>query len=750
MLNLVRQRQSLFLLTTKLAGNLYDEIPARTDNVSLSRVKSSHAQVVAPMKITPANPTPDIPEQRAASLKQQLGMTLLDNTSDIVFAFYFDCGEGVANRGYCGYTHEEIAQGGLDFLLNITTPDTRKRLQQALEYLQATGERVMNLAIEVMPKHASHLRRHVVVTLLPLIDGSQRVVGLQGVYRDNSELTTTTQALKDSESRFMDVMESAHDLVWAVDLEGRWTYVNEAARDIYGCEPAELIGKPFRDIVHPDYIEDVLFVFQELMRGKDVMQHETVHLRADGTQRTLSFNAKPRMDRDWNIKGCMGTARDITEQKEHQRQLEHFANYDALTGIHNRHHFQTELERAVAHIGRGPLYSGLLYIDLDNFKYINDTVGHAAGDKLLVEIAVLLRERLRHGDLLARFGGDEFTVLLQGADPERLRIAAESYCGLLSKQSFTYEGKTFNLSASIGAALLSDPASTPGDFLSHADLACTLAKSHGRNQFHIFDPSDTSKATMVADLGWAGRIRQALERDDFTLFYQPIVQVSDCVTVHHEALLRLRGGLGGDELIGPGAFLPSAERFGLMQSIDQWVVARVIEQAGALIRNGKSQHFAINLSGKAFEYRTLLSLISMKLHEQNVPPSCFTFEITEQEAITHPLDARVFITELKALGCQFALDDFGSGFSSYSYLKRLPVDFLKIDGSFVRNLAADRVDQALVKSMNEVAHALGKKTIAEFVEDESTLDKLREFGVDYAQGYHFGRPGPTFVAGAAA
>lgn len=702
------------------------------------------------MKKKRAKPRPRTRPHCSRSLKQVLAATLLQNTSDTTFAFYFNDRAGAANRGCCGYTEDEIAGGGLDFLLNITSPDSRKRLKQALEYLQVSGERIVNLPLEITPKHITHLRRHVLVNLSPLFNGRQRVVGLHGIFRDNTEFHATEQALKESETRFLDVVESAHDLVWAVDLEGRWTYVNGAAKFIYSCEPNELIGKPFWEFVHPDYVENDRLVFEHLLRGKDVVQHETIHRRVDGSERVMSFNAKPRMDKDWNIIGAMGTARDITEQKQYQRQLEHFANHDALTGIYNRHRFQGELERAVARIGRGPRHSGLLYIDLDNFKYINDIVGHAAGDKLLVEISVLLRDRLRHGDIMARFGGDEFTVLLQDIDAEKMQIAAESYCRLLGEQSFTYEDKTFNLSASVGAVLLADPASTPGEFLGHADLACTLAKSRGRNQFHIYDPGDESRAAMVADVGWAGRIRQALECNEFTLFYQPIVQVRDRVVVHHEALLRLRSGQKGDELIAPGAFLPAAERFGLMQAIDQWVIAHVIEQAGALIRKGKGRHFAINLSGKAFEYRTLLPLISMKLHEYSVPPSSLTFEITEQEAISHFLEAKVFITELKALGCQFALDDFGSGFSSYSYLKALPVDLLKIDGSFVRSLASDAVDQALVKSMNEVAHALGKKTIAEFVEDERTLTLLREFGVDYAQGYHLGRPGPTFVAGEAA
>jgi diguanylate cyclase (GGDEF)-like protein/PAS domain S-box-containing protein len=681
-----------------------------------------------------------------SGLGRLLADTLLANSSDTVFICSFDQRVGIANRGCFGHSSDEIVKGGLDFILRITAPESRKRLEQALEYLRSSGERVFNLNLEVLPKHTPHTRR-VQTTLSPMCDYNKRVIGVHGVFHDITAFLETEEALKESEARFLEMVESAHDLVWTMDQDGCWTYVNPAATSIYGHPPEDLIGQPFKNLAHPDYAQNDWFIFQQVLNGKQFMLHETVHRRADGSERVLSFNIKPRMDKQWNIIGAMGTARDVTEQKKNQRQLEYFAEHDALTGLYNRHRFQNELERAVARIGRSAPFHGLIYVDLDNFKYINDTVGHLAGDKLLVEVAAVLKERLRHGDVLARFGGDEFTVLLQGINAEKLRIAAESFCRLIAAQIFAHEANTFNLSASIGATLLDEPVTQPGEFLGQADLACTIAKSRGRNQFHVYDSADKSKAAMLADVGWSNRIRKALEHGDFTLHYQPIVRVSDQSVAHYEALLRLRSDDNNGELIAPGAFLPAAERFGLMHAIDHWVVTHVISRMSKLSKEGACPYLAINLSGSIFEDRKLLPIITATLQQYQVSPTCLIFEITEREAISHFLDAKAFIGELKNLGCSIALDDFGSGFSSYSYLKMLPVDYLKIDGSFVQRLANEPTDQALVKSMNEVAHVLGKQTIAEFVEDERALRLLREYGVDYAQGYHIGMPTEDIVHG---
>lgn len=303
-------------------------------------------------------------------LGRLLADTLLANSSDTVFICSFDRREGIANRGCFGYSSAEIVKGGIDFLLKITAPGSRKRLQQALEYLQSSGERVFNLNLEIMPKHTPH-PRHLQATLSPLCNDMHRVIGVHGVFHDVTAFLETEQALKESETRFLEMVESAHDLVWTLDREGRWTYVNPATTSICGYTPENLVGQSFKDIVHPDHVQNDWFIFQQVLNGKQFMLHETVHRCADGSERVMSFNIKPRLDKEWNIIGAMGTARDITEQKQHQHQLEYFAEHDALTGLYNRHRFQIELERAVGRIGRGAPYYGLIYIDLDNFKYIS-------------------------------------------------------------------------------------------------------------------------------------------------------------------------------------------------------------------------------------------------------------------------------------------------------------------------------------------------------------------------------------------
>ena len=298
----------------------------------------------------------------------------------------------------------------------------------------------------------------------------------------------------------------------------------------------------------------------------------------------------------------------------------------------------------------------------------------------------------------------------------------------------------FDIRVSIGAVLIDQRASGASEVLAQADLACGLAKSRGRNQAHVSDPSDTAKAEMVSNVNWSRKINEALEHDRFALLFQPIVRINDGVVDHYEVLLRMRAE--NDALIAPGAFLPAAERFGLVHAIDRWVVEQAIARLAERHRAGERYSFSINLSGRAFEDPELLPTIGRALEASGLDPAALTFEITETAAISHMVDAKNFIEHLKALNCRFALDDFGSGFSSYGYLKFLPADYLKIDGGFVQNLARDPVDQAIVQSMNQVAHALGKQTIAECVEDEKTLRLLKAYGVDYAQGYYLGRPAP--------
>ncbi len=555
---------------------------------------------------------------------------------------------------------------------------------------------------------------------------------------DISARKAAEESLTRAEKRYRDLVETAHDLVWSISLEGRWTYLNGACKGIYGCEPQQLVGRALLERSAPDRAAPDAEAFAKLLRGDELVLYETVHMDRHGTARHLSFNARPMIDDTGRVVHISGTARDITEQKAVERRLAYQAEHDSLTGLFNRHYFQQELERLVARVGRGGTPCALFYIDLDQFKYINDTLGHAAGDRLLIEIARLLADHVRGSDLLARFGGDEFTVLLYDIAPQRVLQAAENFRNLFDAYRFHESGNAFNITCSIGAAVLD--ASTPSaeEVMSHADLACNMAKAQGRNRVNLYNPSDPDKAGMAEDMGWAARVRDMLDRDRFRLFYQPIVSVTDGRVQAYEVLVRMVCDDG--QIILPGGFMPAAERFGLVHSVDRWTVRRAIQQLATARQNGSTASFSVNLSGRAFEDTGLLPMIQAMLDETGLDPALLTFEITETAAIANLGAAARFIGALKDIGCQFALDDFGSGFCSFTYLKHLPVDKLKIDGSFVQGLAHAPVDQAMVQSMNQVAHALGKLTIAEFVENAQTLELLRQYGVDYAQGNYLGKP----------
>ncbi len=561
-----------------------------------------------------------------------------------------------------------------------------------------------------------------------------------------ADITKRKQAedqLMTAEARYRDLVETAHDLVWSMDPEGNWTYLNGASLSIYGHLPNEMIGRHMKEFQTQENLERDDEAFKQILSGEELVQYETMHTDRNGRPHHLSFNARAHFDDDGKVVHISGTARDISEQKAFQKQLSYQAEHDSLTGLFNRHYFQQELERTVARVARHGAACTLFYIDLDQFKYINDTLGHAAGDKLLVEISTMLGSHVRDGDLLSRFGGDEFTLLVYDVDREQAPKVGENFRQLFEDYKFFYDGKSFNVTCSIGGALIDHYVESADEVLSHADLSCNVAKTNGRNRVHIYNPDDSNKAGMAEDMGWAARVREMLENDRFQLVYQPIVSVNTGQIDNYEVLVRMVCDDG--QIILPGGFMPAAERFGLIHSVDRWIVARAIRQLAEHHNRGASVGFSINLSGKAFEDELLLPTIQELLSETGLDPHWLTFEITETAAIANLNAAEKFITALKNIGCQFALDDFGSGFSSFSYLKHLPVDKLKIDGSFVQGLADEAVDQAMVQSMNQIAHALGKKTVAEYVEDQATMELLKQYGVDFAQGNHIGKPKEVLI-----
>jgi len=590
---------------------------------------------------------------------------------------------------------------------------------------------------------AQHRKGHMLTMSLRM---TQMVMDKQIYYNcmlsDISERKATEKMLIQAEARYRDLVETAHDLVWSMDNKGRWTYLNKAVANIYGYDAEEMLFKHYSDYQLPESRDRDLSAIETILAGNELVGYETVHVDKQGNHKHISFNAKPMLNPDGSVAYITGTARDITSKKAYENELTYQAQHDSLTGIYNRKYFQQELERVVSRVARSAADCAVFYMDLDQFKYVNDTVGHGAGDKLLLETTNLLRSHLREGDLLARFGGDEFTVLLYNLDREEACVVGEGLRKLFEHFQFVDSGQAFNVTLSLGIACITNQTTSADDVLSQADIACNIAKANGRNRIHIAEPGSNEQDGLANDMGWASRVRDAFENDRFSLVYQPIIAVADGAVNDYEVLLRMQRDNG--EIILPGGFMPAAERFGLVHNVDRWAITRAITHLDELsILHNKELRFAINLSGRAFEDKELLPLIRGLIRDSNLCPSQLTFEITETAAIANLRDASQFISKLKDMGCEFALDDFGSGFCSFSYLKKLPVDKLKIDGSFVQNLAETQVDQAMVQSMNQIAHALGKKTIAEFVENDQTLQLLKLYGVDFAQGNYLGLPSAT-------
>jgi diguanylate cyclase (GGDEF)-like protein len=431
----------------------------------------------------------------------------------------------------------------------------------------------------------------------------------------------------------------------------------------------------------------------------------------------------------------------LLQEEVGQRSWE--ATHDVLTGLVNRREFESLVEVSVASARHAGKHHVVCYMDLDQFKVVNDTCGHAAGDDLLKELAGLLQSRIRESDTLARLGGDEFGLLLEGCSLERAQFIAADLLAAVGDFRFNRDAKMFTLGVSIGLAPVTGDSSSSAEAMSMADTACYWAKEQGRNRVCVYHTGDSDMAARRREMGWIARINLALAQDRFTLYHQRYLPLNAAAGTcqHLEVLLRMIDEEGN--LVQPGSFLPAAERYNLMPAIDRWVIDSALRFIGALPASAHHlQTCCINLSGSSLTDEHLLQYIQGKLREYEVSPRRVCFEITETATIANMNRALRLIGELRARGCRFALDDFGTGLASFAYLKHLPVDFLKIDGTFVKNIARDPVNLAIVKATNEIGHALGIKTIAEYVEDIETLEALRQLGVDYGQGFGIARPMP--------
>lgn len=443
-----------------------------------------------------------------------------------------------------------------------------------------------------------------------------------------------------------------------------------------------------------------------------------------------------KQERDMTYQRQQHIEEENAQLKVMEARLQFSVNHDDLTGLANRRRLEQALDLSLTQVRHFHTRSALFYIDLDSFKVLNDAEGHEAGDALLVQVANSLRRFFKVQDTLVRIGSDEFAVLVDNIDRQTALTSAEGLRHLFDGYSFAHHGHYYHLSASIGVKCISDAENaTAGEMLSHANQACFTAKKRGRNRVHIYSPEDREMHTLRHSVEWAPRIRAALKQGHFVLEFQPIYELAEQRINHYECLIRMRGD--GDMLYYPNDFIPVAEALGLIHQIDLWVINRAFDLMRTLPADIA---IAINLSGNIFLDQNLYPLVERKLSETGVDPDRIVFEITETSAISNFEQTKKMVVRLRELGCRFALDDFGAGFNSYSYLKHFPVDILKIDGGFITDLDNDPVDQLLVKSMIDIAHSLGKQIVAEFVERQSTMLLLQEYGVDFVQGYLVGKP----------
>jgi len=423
---------------------------------------------------------------------------------------------------------------------------------------------------------------------------------------------------------------------------------------------------------------------------------------------------------------------------ERDAELLELANHDSLTGLFNRRRFIEEFNKEIDNVMKQGHSSALFFIDLDQFKYINDACGHPAGDRLICKVADELKRSVRGEDIVARFGGDEFAILMQRADAGAARCAAEKILANMRRMAHIEDDQVFHIHCSIGITILTADNLHHDELINQADIACREAKLAGRNRMHLYEHSEDTVQRIAADVGWMNRLRQAVDEDEFELRFQPINRIDTGETTHHEVLIRLRSDEG--KTILPEAFLPAAVRFGLMSEIDFWMVENAAQAYAEHSCRKRRLRLAINLSANAFENEDLTTFVEETFNRYDVDPNDIILEITESLAIRKPLHVEQKIDVLRELGCHFALDDFGTGYSSFSYLQKLHFDFIKIDGAFVQDLMNNPVDQKMIKLIAEIGREAGMQTIAEYVQNAESLVLLGELGVDMAQGYYVGRP----------
>jgi diguanylate cyclase (GGDEF)-like protein/PAS domain S-box-containing protein len=581
-------------------------------------------------------------------------------------------------------------------------------------------------------------------------DAGDRITGYEGTIADITERKRAEQAIFAEKERAQVTLQSIGDAVISTDAEGRIEYINPVAEALTAWSLAEARGRPIGEVLNlvneitREPIENPLVCALGRGEGGIGADHSVLVTRT-GQEVAIQESAAPICDRQGRVIGAVIVFHDVTKERRLKRALSYQASHDALTGLINRREFDNRLHAAVLSAQRGEGSYALLYIDLDQFKVVNDTCGHQAGDRLLRDVTGLLQTRVRASDTIARLGGDEFGVLLEGCTPEQSARVADGVRQAIKEYRFVWGATTLSVGASVGVVQITAETESVAAVMSAADIACYAAKDEGRNRVHVYEADGVSHRHR--EMHWVAGVTRAAEENRLELFFQPIVRIdsSDTQPGFHELTIRLRDDDG--RLVPPSEFIPAAERYNVMSTIDRWVVTRAVE----LLRKrreagGPLPMLAVNLSGISLNEQSFAEFVLQTVGESDIA-CALCFEITETAAVTSLSNVTFFMRELKGRGCRFALDDFGTGLSSFMYLKTLPVDYLKIDGQFISQIATDAVDRSMVEAISKVGKALGIATVAEWVESDAVLEELKRIGVDFAQGFHLAKPQPLAQLG---
>ncbi|MGI9308764.1 MAG: EAL domain-containing protein [Gammaproteobacteria bacterium] len=645
-------------------------------------------------------------------------------------------------KAIMGYSDSDLAASSPDWRVMVH-PDDLAQVQAKLR-VHLAGETELFESVHRMQRRDGDWR-WVHCRAKALLDDQGRLRRLVGVENDITERKVYEEALFREKESAQITLQSIGDGVVTTDAEGCVEYLNPVAEELTGWKLDDSVGRPLDDIFrgfHEETCEPLDNPLSMAMgRNRAIKSvRPSLLIRRDGNEIYIESTASPIRNDKGEVSGGVLVFHDVSESRELNRRLSYHASHDLLTGLVNRREFEHRLDRALRSAKARETSYALCYLDLDRFKIVNDTCGHSAGDTLLGQLGALLKSKIRWRDSLARLGGDEFGVLLESCSLEEAMRSAEALVEAIEEFKFDWEDRSFRMTVSIGVVPINAENQDVASVLSAADSACQAAKEAGRNRVHSFQENDLDLMRRRREIQWAARINNALEEGRFELFRQTILPLQDDESGdHYELLLRMRDENGS--LVSPDLFITAAERYGIMPSIDRWVVDNALRWlVSEADERERLAMCSINLSGQSLADDKFLPYVIEQFDRSGLDATKICFEITETSAIASYAQANRFINALKELGCLFALDDFGTGLSSFGYLKHFPVDYLKIDGSFVKEILHDPIDREMVRSINEIGHLTGKKTIAEFAENNEIITMLKGMGVDYAQGYGVSEP----------